>query len=200
MSNYIPRDEWLALYKRPEWQKKRLEILEYAAWQCQGCGSGEKMLHVHHSKYIPGNKPWEYPNGWLTAMCDECHAKLHNKFPAPDISLLAPALRNPPEVPSAAALLHDKTNPALASLWRDVLDYAREHQRFWYTAIAMGWLEKTEDVSERRTNENCTPLLTEAVIVYDNPIGLEAATVQLPFLEKAFRKFSNVTSVSVRLA
>ena len=32
----------------PRWQKRRLEILERDAWQCQACLSTAKTLHVHH--------------------------------------------------------------------------------------------------------------------------------------------------------
>lgn len=61
------------LLKDPRWQKKRLEIFNRDEFKCVCCGSGKKTLHVHHQLYISGKKPWEYINGLLITLCDECH-------------------------------------------------------------------------------------------------------------------------------
>lgn len=58
---------------RPEWQKKRLEIMERDGFRCRTCDSAEKTLHVHHRYYISKRMPWEYPSGALVTLCDECH-------------------------------------------------------------------------------------------------------------------------------
>lgn len=58
------------------WQKKRLEILEAAKWQCEDCGKGEAdgiTLHVHHCHYERGKEPWEYSRNELMAVCEACH-------------------------------------------------------------------------------------------------------------------------------
>jgi len=65
--------------KNPLWQKKRLSVLKYANWRCQICGSKEKELHVHHSYYEKNKEPWEYDKNVMIAICDECHAKFHDK-------------------------------------------------------------------------------------------------------------------------
>lgn len=65
MSNYSK------LLKRPNWQKKRLEILNRDGFTCQLCGDTESALHVHHKMYS-GN-PWDIPNNQLTALCQQCH-------------------------------------------------------------------------------------------------------------------------------
>lgn len=70
----IPYSE---LLQDPRWQKKRLEILEYAGWRCQICGAQNITLHVHHSRYIKNKKPWQYPNGSLIAVCKPHHEMLH---------------------------------------------------------------------------------------------------------------------------
>lgn len=61
------------LLKHPQWQKKRLLVLERAAFCCENCGSGENTLHVHHTYYESGRKPWEYPDESLHALCEQCH-------------------------------------------------------------------------------------------------------------------------------
>lgn len=59
--------------KSPEWQKKRLEILQRDNFTCTMCGSKEKQLHVHHKVYIYDNEPWEYLEEFYTTLCYECH-------------------------------------------------------------------------------------------------------------------------------
>jgi len=59
--------------KHPNWQRKRLEILQRAKFTCEGCGTDEKTLHVHHAYYEKGLDPWEYPDVSLHVLCDECH-------------------------------------------------------------------------------------------------------------------------------
>jgi hypothetical protein len=61
----------------PRWQKKRLEVLESAGWECECCKSGTKTLHVHHKQYIKGREPWEYESTNFEALCEDCHADAH---------------------------------------------------------------------------------------------------------------------------
>lgn len=63
------------LLQHPLWQKKRLEVLSRDGFECSDCGSTEKMLHVHHSYYEKGLKPWEYPSESLHSLCQDCHGK-----------------------------------------------------------------------------------------------------------------------------
>ncbi len=60
----------------PRWQKKRLELLEEAAWTCKECGEETKELHVHHMYYKKGLAPWEYPIDALLVLCKDCHAEV----------------------------------------------------------------------------------------------------------------------------
>lgn len=61
------------LLKRPEWQKKRLEIMQRDGFRCRECGSTEKTLHVHHLIYEKGMKPWEYHDHCYITLCECCH-------------------------------------------------------------------------------------------------------------------------------
>lgn len=64
--------------KDPKWQKKRLEVLERARWTCRQCRSGKITLHVHHLYYVKGVKPWDYPDGALVVLCEDCHKERHS--------------------------------------------------------------------------------------------------------------------------
>ena len=61
----------------PRWQKKRLEVLDYAEFACEICGDDESTLHVHHKHYIRCRKVWEYDNEQLICLCRQCHSNQH---------------------------------------------------------------------------------------------------------------------------
>lgn len=65
--------------KRPEWQMKRLKIMEAAGGYCQNCGMNDVTLNVHHIYYIPKRNPWDYPDDALQCLCEYCHAEQHSK-------------------------------------------------------------------------------------------------------------------------
>jgi hypothetical protein len=71
------KSEYSEKYKDPRWQKKRLEVLEKANWKCRDCGSSTATLHVHHSYYVAGRNPWEYPERTMMCLCEECHSDVH---------------------------------------------------------------------------------------------------------------------------
>ena len=66
-------------YKRPEWQKKRLEALQKAEFTCERCGDGESQLQVHHKVYIKGRMIWEYRSDELEVLCNSCHEMAHDE-------------------------------------------------------------------------------------------------------------------------
>lgn len=59
--------------RRPEWQRKRLQILERDDWTCTSCRSKDKNLQVHHLVYYRGKDPWEYPDYLYRTLCEDCH-------------------------------------------------------------------------------------------------------------------------------
>lgn len=61
------------LLRMPQWQKKRLEIMQRENFSCERCFCTDRMLHVHHSYYEKGLKPWEYPDSSLHCLCENCH-------------------------------------------------------------------------------------------------------------------------------
>lgn len=63
--------------RHPKWQKKRLEILEAANWECEECGEAEKTLNVHHKRYRKDSMAWEYARHELMALCECCHDTHH---------------------------------------------------------------------------------------------------------------------------
>lgn len=63
--------------KHPNWQRKRLEALNAAEFECTNCGNKEKTLHVHHKKYVRGRSAWEYDLHELQVLCEDCHEATH---------------------------------------------------------------------------------------------------------------------------
>lgn len=96
------KKEYAALLNRPEWKRKREEILIRDNYTCSSCGddkdSGVK-LHVHHLYYVGNATPWDYPDKALTTLCAGCHKDAHNGFKRDNepyfmvfLSALAPSL------------------------------------------------------------------------------------------------------------
>ena len=71
----IPYSEKL---KAPRWQRKRLEILSRAGFECQECLDNSSTLEVHHSYYESQKDPWDYPDESLLCLCKACHSIRHN--------------------------------------------------------------------------------------------------------------------------
>jgi hypothetical protein len=63
--------------KDPRWQRKRLEVMEAAGFECESCGDKEATLNVHHKAYKKNADPWEYEIEELACLCEVCHAHEH---------------------------------------------------------------------------------------------------------------------------
>lgn len=79
MVNANNKSNYYTLLKHPKWQKKRLEVLQAAGFECVCCGGKDKTLHVHHKYYKKGLKPWEYSDCSLLCLCEECHILYQNQ-------------------------------------------------------------------------------------------------------------------------
>lgn len=66
----------------PNWQRKRMEILQRDDFTCKCCYDTESTLHVHHKQYVKGRLAWEYPNNELVTLCEECHELMHEQTSA----------------------------------------------------------------------------------------------------------------------
>ena len=89
--------EYAELLKKPQWQKRRLQMLEKADWRCVECGAEDQQLHVHHKRYIAGAKPWEYGDEDLAVLCEQCHEKAHGiepEHPRPGMRRNRPSTTN----------------------------------------------------------------------------------------------------------
>jgi hypothetical protein len=64
-------------YHDPRWQKFRLKCFEDRGWRCENCCDSDSTLNVHHVYYVPGRKPWQYPNECVRVLCSECHEYEH---------------------------------------------------------------------------------------------------------------------------
>lgn len=79
----MTKQEWFALFKHPEWQKKRLKILERDEFACVQCGTDQEMLHVHHTFYWDKEDeapPWDYDDETLISLCESCHKDEHEQL------------------------------------------------------------------------------------------------------------------------
>jgi hypothetical protein len=64
-------------YLHPNWQRKRLEVMEAAGFECENCGDSESTLNVHHRQYVKGRMVWEYERHELQCLCETCHLSHH---------------------------------------------------------------------------------------------------------------------------
>lgn len=74
---WVSRSEFSEQYRSPAWQKRRLERLDAAGWECGNCGDSESQLHVHHTRYVAGRKIWDYSDEELQILCEACHSGAH---------------------------------------------------------------------------------------------------------------------------
>lgn len=73
--------------KKPNWQRRRLQIFERDGFACTQCGDTENELQVHHKIYFPGVEAWEYHDSDLITLCKRCHTK-ENKREKHELYLL----------------------------------------------------------------------------------------------------------------
>lgn len=64
----------------PNWQRKRLEIMQRDDFACRCCYDKETTLHVHHKQYVKGRLAWEYPDDELVTLCEGCHSVMHEEI------------------------------------------------------------------------------------------------------------------------
>lgn len=110
--------------KDPRWQKKRLEIMQRDNFPCRHCHNGTETLHVHHTYYLKGHDPWDYPNEAYLTLCKECHEDIGNaqsefvqafsklNLSAFDLACLADALNE------GQGLIGSMAGPALAEFFK----------------------------------------------------------------------------------
>lgn len=73
---------WAEQYKHPNWQKKRLEVMQAARFECEICGDKDTTLNVHHKRYVKGRNVWEYGRDELMCLCEPCHEEHHDNVNA----------------------------------------------------------------------------------------------------------------------
>jgi 5-methylcytosine-specific restriction endonuclease McrA len=75
-----PKADYWELLRHPNWQRKRLEIMQRANFRCEWCGTDGVTLNVHHSYYEKDKAPWDYPDESLHCLCEPCHKKFQNHY------------------------------------------------------------------------------------------------------------------------
>ena len=56
------------------WRRLRTEVVERENSRCQECGAFN-MLEIHHTYYVYGFEPWQYPLDSLKCLCRDCHER-----------------------------------------------------------------------------------------------------------------------------
>lgn len=51
----------------------RLEVMQRDGFKCVHCEETKEMLNVHHSYYVAGRDPWDYPASTMITLCHKCH-------------------------------------------------------------------------------------------------------------------------------
>lgn len=141
--------------RHPSWQKRRLEMLDRAGFECSNCGDAESPLHVHHRQYFKGRKAWEYTDAELCVLCDQCHAQEHGDWDG--LKKLISELGAQQLYPLAAGFSHHAD-------WIDHwnLRTARERDPLVYAAGLVAWLVMHLDIqSMDRVAEFATSLMDE---------------------------------------
>lgn len=72
----------------PRWQRVRLEVFSRDGFACRCCGETQLELHAHHSYYVRGREPWDYPVASLVTYCKNCHEAEHGRSFAGDAGVL----------------------------------------------------------------------------------------------------------------
>jgi hypothetical protein len=65
--------------RSPQWQRRRLEIMQRDEFRCQYCRDDTSTLNVHHKHYIKGRLAWEYSDDELVTLCEPCHELSHEE-------------------------------------------------------------------------------------------------------------------------
>lgn len=74
--------------RHPNWQRKRLEVMKVAGFECENCGDKDSTLNVHHRRYVKGRMAWEYEGPDLVCLCEECHKEEHEHRELLDLLLV----------------------------------------------------------------------------------------------------------------
>lgn len=129
----------------PKWQKKRLKVLKHARFRCQLCGNDQKTLHVHHSYYVSGRDPWDYPTGSMVSLCESCHKATEGRKAGAAKKPVSPKAPKP-----AAPETHAAPSPAVipqseAEEWMSlVLEVARKRRPLIAMWVQMAVAEQCE--------------------------------------------------------
>lgn len=151
--------------QHPNWQRKRLEVMNAAGFVCELCGDKDTMLQVHHRRYVKGRMAWEYEAGELQCLCKKCHGESHD---SKDFFDRVFAQFHPSSTRTLAELLIGFGEEFVdQSMWIDLEDtrFARVGAIAWYACS----LDDQEIIELQQFCMNYPPdCLIEAVRAYLN--------------------------------
>lgn len=74
------KEQYKEYLKDPRWKALAQRIRYRDNDRCKICGCKKTRgmeMNVHHLRYYPNHKPWEYDESDLITLCRDCHKKLH---------------------------------------------------------------------------------------------------------------------------
>lgn len=208
-SPLMPRfqQSYVAKLRDPRWQRRRLEVLEKADFQCERCGNAKQTLHVHHLAYRPGAEPWHYSDFELECLCEHCHESEHDIYV--DESPSPPALPARPidtDEPARVVLgmlmqLPDADRlSVIRALNPEWLHGGTSSQRLLSRILLSGMLPASKGLSddERGSMEECTQL-TEHLRKDNRDFRLSVARSAIRALIRAHLE-PRITAIEAKLA
>ena len=76
-SSSVPKKQYDQDSKELQWKFKSDNIRIRDNYTCRLCGAKNVPLEVHHIRYIRGREIWDYEDGDLVSLCEDCHEGIH---------------------------------------------------------------------------------------------------------------------------
>jgi len=76
-SSSVPKKQYDQDSKELQWKFKSDNIRIRDNYTCRLCGVKDVPLEVHHIRYIRGREIWDYEDGDLVSLCEDCHEGIH---------------------------------------------------------------------------------------------------------------------------
>lgn len=76
-TNTTPNERYEQKSTDLNWKFKSDNIRIRDNFTCRLCGAKDVPLDVHHIRYISGHEIWDYEDGDLVTLCEDCHEGIH---------------------------------------------------------------------------------------------------------------------------
>lgn len=145
-------------YRHPNWQRKRLEVMQRDEFVCQCCFSDETTLNVHHKRYIKGRMIWDYSNDLLVTLCGGCHESQHESSDGMKTVVSGLRVDGPGSLSDGLKLLAGWANEEIGFGFEAFLDdYSFMYHLGEVASLLSIWSAKKDGMTELRDLLAATP-------------------------------------------